>query len=404
MEQDIKRLLGLQGYRVLAVRGTQWGDEVDVALPRKQTCPRCGAASTRVHQRAKRPSRLLWGFLGQRPLHLVLCRRRLWCRRCRQPFTQRPPGVARRQRVSMTAQVAILTALREQGFAMLRRGWQVSYWQARRMLLRLPIPWCDWSLLVGTEGPICLGIDEHSFRGKDLVIMITCLSTRQVLAILPNDRQATLRACLQSLPPQVQQRIVGVCIDLKPAFKAVVRQVLPQAQLVADRFHVIHDANRRLDETRRLEQGEARTVLPRWPLLKGQERLTPKQQACLQELTARFPTLREHHWVKERLRSLYACPDLAAAEAHWHTLLLVMEGSEDAAVLQWARTLQHWRKEILGYFHLRITNGYTEGCHTKIKLLKRLSYGYRNVQVYMRKLLLGFLPTSFQALAPHFSP
>ena len=58
-----------------------------------------------------------------------------------------------------------------------------------------------------------------------------------------------------------------------------------------------------------------------------------------------------------------------------------MEASDDPSVWIWARTLQRWRREIMGYFELPITNGFTEGCHTKIKLLKRLSYGYRNVQV-----------------------
>jgi len=80
-----------------------------------------------------------------------------------------------------------------------------------------------------------------------------------------------------------------------------------------------------------------------------------------------------------------------------------MEASDDPAVWIWARTLQRWRREIMGYFELPITNGFTEGCHTKIKLLKRLSYGYRNVQVYLRKMLLGFLPTSHAVLAPHLS-
>jgi len=51
--------------------------------------------------------------------------------------------------------------------------------------------------------------------------------------------------------------------------------------------------------------------------------------------------------------------------------------------------------------HVPITNGFTEGCHTKVKLLKRISYGFRNVEVHRRKMLLGFLPSTFPALTPH---
>jgi transposase len=295
----------------------------------------------------------------------------------------------------------MLSALREQSFAALKRTWGLSYQRVRRILLRLPVPWVDWSVLAGTEAPILLGIDEHSFRGNRLVITVTCLSTHQVVAILPDDRQRSLRQYLRSLPQEVRSRVRGVCTDLKASFRSVLQHELPHATLVADPFHVIQDANRRVDETRRLEQREARTPIPRWPLLKGRERLSPRQTLVLEATLARYPALREQHWIKEQLRQLYQAPDVAQARERWHTLLLVMEASDDAATLQWARTLRAWRREILAHASLPLSNGFTEGCHTKIKLLKRLSYGYRNVQVYIRKMLLGFLPVSLPTLAPH---
>ncbi|MGQ9545621.1 MAG: transposase [Dehalococcoidia bacterium] len=53
-----------------------------------------------------------------------------------------------------------------------------------------------------------------------------------------------------------------------------------------------------------------------------------------------------------------------------------------------ANTLKHRREPILNYCDKRTTNGFTEGCHTKIKMLKPVSYGLRNVDVYWRKMLL----------------
>jgi len=49
------------------------------------------------------------------------------------------------------------------------------------------------------------------------------------------------------------------------------------------------------------------------------------------------------------------------------------------------------QEPILNYFHERTTNGFTEGCHTKIKMLKGVSYGLRNVDVYWRKMLFKFV-------------
>ena len=52
------------------------------------------------------------------------------------------------------------------------------------------------------------------------------------------------------------------------------------------------------------------------------------------------------------------------------------------------------RELILNYFHKRTTNGFTEDCHTKIKMLKGVSCGLRNVDVYWRRMFLKFVPRS----------
>ena len=207
-----------------------------------------------------------------------------------------------------------------------------------------------------------------------------------------------------ALPEEVRTRVVPVCTTLREAFRTVVPQApaVPHAVRVADHFHVIQDATRRLDETRRLEQREAHTTLPRWSLVKAQERLTPKQQTPLTAPQQRVPTLPEQYWRKEGLRQLCQCPDRAAALQHFQHLVLNAEAGEDASTVLWARTPRRRDQAILGYWQHPISNGFTEGCHTKVKLLERLSYGFRNVGAYRRKMFSGFLPRSFDTLAPHF--
>jgi len=51
--------------------------------------------------------------------------------------------------------------------------------------------------------------------------------------------------------------------------------------------------------------------------------------------------------------------------------------------------LKTWEKEILTLIETRITNGYTEGIHTKIKLLKRMSYGISNPTTYIKRMILA---------------
>ena len=58
-------------------------------------------------------------------------------------------------------------------------------------------------------------------------------------------------------------------------------------------------------------------------------------------------------------------------------------------------TLKRWKPYILNFFANRTTNAFIEGCHNKIKLIKRMSYGFRNFNNYVLKITLAFAPFLF---------
>ncbi|MCY0878971.1 MAG: transposase [Firmicutes bacterium] len=116
-------------------------------------------------------------------------------------------------------------------------------------------------------GDLVLSLDEHSFRGQDLLITVALHAPdRRLLAILPDDRLASLEAWLAALPEAARTRIRAVTVDLKRAYARVVHRWCPHAQALADPFHLIQDAHRRLDDIRRLEKAGARIPIPRGPL------------------------------------------------------------------------------------------------------------------------------------------
>lgn len=51
-------------------------------------------------------------------------------------------------------------------------------------------------------------------------------------------------------------RIKAVCIDMAGAYSAWVKEVLPDADIVYDHFHVIKMMNKRLDDLRRRTMSE----------------------------------------------------------------------------------------------------------------------------------------------------
>jgi transposase len=135
----------------------------------------------------------------------------------------------------------------------------------------------------------------------------------------------------------------------------------------------------------------------------GKEKLKPAQKRKVEAWCQKYPSLKESYWMKEALRSLYRLKDKKAASRRLKDLIQMALHSDDGAMMQWGRMLQRWDRYILNYFDNRTTNAYTEGIHTKIKMIKRVSFGFRNVQVYIRKVLLCLFPLATILSLPHFS-
>jgi len=244
-------------------------------------------------------------------------------------------------------------------------------------------------------GDLVLSIDAAAFRGTDLCITSALRApARRVLTILANDRIATRDAWFARLPADVRARIRGVCLDMTAAYRKAIQRACPHAQVVLDPFHLVQDGTHRLDAVRRLEQTVTGTPIRRWPLLKGVEHLRLRQAEALAAIQHTYPTLGALPRLKEELRQWLQAPDRPTADAQLSRGLINAEACAQAEGYAWAQTVKRWRPAILARWDLgrAVTNGFIEGCHTKIKAQKRLSDGFRNRDRYRRKMLLGFLP------------
>jgi transposase len=143
------------------------------------------------------------------------------------------------------------------------------------------------------EDEIYFGIDEHSFRHQELVHTVTEVKQRRVLGILKDDRIATLKKFLAKIPTD---KVREVCIDMKEELRKAVEAVFPSARVVLDPFHVIADANKRVDEARRIEQDAHRkrnVQIPKKIFLAGRERLSEDKRQKVDALLQSNPGSRD---------------------------------------------------------------------------------------------------------------
>jgi len=383
-------LLGLEDYTV----GKVWEGEdrviVRTAIKGKQTCSHCGSSSLYAHGECK-PREVLHTWSNGRRVYLELHRRRWQCRDCKRTFAEGRELVRSRSRLTRPAEAEALWQLKDRNFGQVTRELGVGYGTLRRLLERE----IDEEALgfMHYEDELYLGIDEHSFRHQELVHTVTEVKQRKVVGVLRDDRIATLKKFLAKIPGD---KVQEVCIDMKEGLRKAAEAMFLLARVVVDPFHIVADSNRRMDEARRIEQDVHRkrqVQIPKKIFLVGREKLSDEKRQKVDMLLEKYPTLKGFYWAKEKIRELYRQPSRAEATKLLDNIIFNLKSADDGELIRWANTFKHWRNPILNHFDNHTSNGFTEGCNTKIKMLKRISYGLRNVEVYWRKMLLGFAPS-----------
>jgi transposase len=190
-------------------------------------------------------------------------------------------------------------------------------------------------------------------------------------------------------------RIKAVATDMSPAYIQAVREHLPKATLVFDHFHVVKLFNEKLSDLRRDVQREAEGPLQkkvlkgtRWLLLKNPENLDPKrnERKRLEEALAINKPLATAYYMKEDLRQLWGQKDKPRAERFLNDWIARAQVSGIRMLQQFAVTLAAHRQGLLAWYDCPISTGPLEGTNTKIRVMQRQAYGFRDHEFFRLKI------------------
>lgn len=388
MKQDIKKLIGLQNVWVDSWEIREKEINVKIRSPRTNCiCPRCTNVTKRVHQYKSR--KILHSIWQSRQVILHLKFRRFYCNHCRKAFTEYIPGFDRRGTTENFRRL-ILKDLARNSLSYVNRISGISPPVLYSILKENHEKFKDINWEEQGE-KFVLGIDEHSYRGRNLVLTATNITRKKLLMVGKDDRLATLTEFLRKAD---QKRISEVCIDMKQGYRNVIERELPDAKATVDKFHVVAYANKNLDEVRSIivaKQGyRVRRIL-----LKGKEKLNDKEKIKLENIFRKFEkfhSLYQAYFIKEKLRDFYELRNKNDARKKLNNIIMFCENSESRYMRNFGKTLFRWKENILNYFDNFQTNAFTEGTHTKIKMIKRVSFGFRNIDNYIAKMTLAFMP------------
>jgi len=237
-----------------------------------------------------------------------------------------------------------------------------------------------------------MGVDELFWRKGKCLTVVSDLELGEPIWAGPERKRETMdRFFAERLPPRWRRAVRAVCVDMCAPFLASIREHLPKAAIVFDKFHVMRQVNNAVDETRRQEffrrKGAFRAIMrgKRWLLLTRWRNLSPSQQTELCEALALNRRLFKAYYLKEQIERLWSYLYEGAALRFFTQWLLGLRWQRLPAFKKLARTLCTYLDGILAYCRHKVPFGVVEAINGNLRALIRRGRGYRDHEYLILK-------------------
>ncbi len=242
-------------------------------------------------------------------------------------------------------------------------------------------------------------MDEFAlYKGHRYATVVACADTQQVLWVGEGRSREAIRPFFAWLG-EAREQIEAVAMDMNTAMDLEVQAHCPNAAVVYDLFHVVAKFGRevidrvRVDQANRLRADKpARKAIKqsRWLLLRNRDNLTNRQAVTLDELLAANQPLLTTYLLKEQLKALWYAPSPRAAKRRWNQWYRMALDSGLAPVIAFARKLEKYAHGIIASARHRLNTSVLEGMNNRIKVIKRMAYGYRDSNYFFLKIKAAF--------------
>ena len=240
-----------------------------------------------------------------------------------------------------------------------------------------------------------LVMDEFALhKGHRYATVIMDAERTRVLWVGHGNSRESIRPFFEQLGEQCKQ-IEAVAMDMNTAFDLEVKQHCPQAEVVYDLFHVVARYGREVIDRVRVDQAnelkhdkQARKVVKsaRWMLLRNQENLNKQQAVKLQELLDVNQPLATVYVLKDALKNIWYAPSVQEGWRRWREWMRLAKESGLAPLHRFAKNLAKYVRGILASAVYRMHTSLLEGVNNKIKVIKRMAYGFRDSEYFFLKI------------------
>ena len=358
-------------------------------------CGACQAACVLVHERNRRRIRERDWF--DRRVWLDVPIRRMDCHHCGARVVEHIAWLDRRSRITHRL-----------------RGWVEALAQLLPIAHVAQLTGLHWHTIKSidhqrlerlhgefkAEGSRRLVMDEFALhKGHRYATVVMDAQCMRVLWVGEGNSREAIRPFFELLGEEGCRQIEAVAMDMNTAFDLEVRKHCPNAEVVYDLFHVVARFGRdvvdrvRIDQANALrEQPAARKVIKRsrWLLLRNRGNIQEEQAVKLDELLAANAPLATVYLLKTELKEVWFAPSVREGAQRWKRWYRLAIDSKLAPAILFAKRLRKYLRGILASALYPMNSSILEGVNNRIKVIKRMAYGFRDSAYFFLKIKAAF--------------
>ena len=240
-----------------------------------------------------------------------------------------------------------------------------------------------------------LAIDEIAImKGHKYFTLIRDYDSGATIKIILGRTYDEVSKALASLGIEKLTKIAFVSLDMWDPYIKAIKEHCPNAELVFDKFHVVKKVNEALDNVRKKEFAKAsdeeriNMKHKRWIILKKESNLNKEEKESLDQIMNNNDRLFKAYLLKEQIISIFSeekqsFDKIQERITKWFENILSNDMDEFQGVMN---TMQNYLYGILNYFRYGMTNAIAEGFNTKVNVIKRRAYGFRDIEYFALKI------------------
>ena len=371
-----------------------------IKLPRKpHICPKCGSVHTEVKGYYTRTINLGTQVSAQYNNCKKIGKynqRRYRCNSCGKTFNENNPFIGKHLQMSKAVIATMMYKLKgNHSYTDIAKEVNVSVTTVIRTFTK------TINFGIPEHLPETLAIDE--FRGNagghKFQVIVTDPKGRRVLDILPERSEIALFNYFTQYTFQERSKVRYLVMDMSEFFRSKMKKLFPNATIIADRFHLVRLVgwsfeNVRKREQKRLKNSGAYIKRSRKLCRKAFHTLCEGERIRLFEVLRKSDDLKKAYALKHYFEHLFSVKGRTAIESTLSNFLSLVKVANLGEFNNLLRSFTSWHDEIINAFLLPYSNGFTEGCNNKTKVLKRNSYGVRHFGRFRARLLM-ILPSIY---------